>query len=181
MERKDWLVPVLAAMLGMMAAWGGGLVAGYQHERAIARQMLQQQASQQVAHRAAELKAFKDAGLSYMSAVDALVHQSVFATARDKPMADSLSQAQTISHHLVLMADDELTHQTLALNQALSRLSVPTAQPMTQRLTELNAMVLEWIKLFKRNLNALKTQHEEALGLNASVQVASTLKRQTDK
>ncbi len=52
---------------------------------------------------------------------------------------------------------------------------------MPQRLAELNAMVLEWIKLFKRNLNALKTQHEEALGLNASVQVAATLKRQTDK
>jgi hypothetical protein len=181
MERKDWLVPVLAAMLGMMAAWGGGLVAGYQHERAIARQMLQQQASQQVAHRAAELKAFKDAGLSYMSAVDALVHQSVFATARDKPMADPLSSAQATSHQLVLMADEELTHQTLALNQALLRLSVPTAQPMTQRLAELNAMVLEWIKLFKRNLNALKTQHEEAMGLNASVQVAATLKRQTER
>jgi hypothetical protein len=37
--------------------------------------------------------------------------------------------------------------------------------------------VLDWIKQFKRSLDILKTQNEDALGLRASVQVAAPLKR----
>ena len=48
---------------------------------------------------------------------------------------------------------------------------------MEQRLGELNVQVLAWIKQFKRSLDALKTQNEEALGLHASVQVAAPLRR----
>jgi Sec-independent protein translocase protein TatA len=48
---------------------------------------------------------------------------------------------------------------------------------LEQRLAELNAQVVEWIKQFKRSLDALKTQHEEALSLKASTQVAAQLKR----
>jgi hypothetical protein len=38
MDRKDWLVPLLAAVIGVMGTLAGSLVAGYQHERAAARQ-----------------------------------------------------------------------------------------------------------------------------------------------
>ena len=75
------------------------------------------------------------------------------------------------------MADDELTRQTLALNQAIAQLLVPNAKPMAQRLAELNALVVDWIHQFKRSLDVLKTRNEEALGLHASVQVVAPLKR----
>jgi len=32
MDRKDWLVPLLAAVIGVMGTLGGSLVAGYQHD-----------------------------------------------------------------------------------------------------------------------------------------------------
>jgi Sec-independent protein translocase protein TatA len=54
---------------------------------------------------------------------------------------------------------------------------MPNAKPMEQRLAELNVQVVEWIKQFKRSLDALKAQNEDALGLRASVQVAAPLKR----
>jgi Sec-independent protein translocase protein TatA len=48
---------------------------------------------------------------------------------------------------------------------------------MEQRLAELNAQVVEWIKQFKRSMDALKTEHEETLSLKASTQVVAQLKR----
>jgi Sec-independent protein translocase protein TatA len=48
---------------------------------------------------------------------------------------------------------------------------------MEQRLAELNAQVVEWIKQFKRSLDILKTQHEEAQSFKASTQTMAQLKR----
>jgi len=177
MDRKDWLMPLLAAAIGVMATLGGSLVAGYQHERAAARQAQLDFVKQQAAARAEEFNAFKHTGLSYMTATDALVNQWVFFNARDKPLVDHLALVQRTSSELVLMADDELTRQTLALNQAIAQLLVPNAKPMAQRLAELNALVVDWIHQFKRSLDVLKTRNEEALGLHASVQVVAPLKR----
>jgi hypothetical protein len=38
MDRKDWLLVLLAATIGVLGALSGSLVAGYQYERAAARQ-----------------------------------------------------------------------------------------------------------------------------------------------
>jgi len=160
-----------------MGTLGGSLVAGYQHERAIARQAQLDIAKQQAAALAEELNTLKRTGLRYMTATDALVNQLVFANARDKALADQLALVQSASNELVLMADDELTRQTLALNQTLARLLMPKAQPMEQRLAELNLQVVEWIKQFKRSLELLKIQHEEALVARGSVQVSAQLQR----
>ncbi len=46
-----------------------------------------------------------------------------------------------------------------------------------ERAAELNTQVVELIKQFKRSLDALKTQHEEALSLRACTQVVAQLKR----
>lgn len=177
MDRKDWLVPFLAAVIGVMGTLGGSWVAGYQHERAGARQAQIDLAKHLAAERAAELKALKQAGLRYMNATDALVNNLVFAHARDQTLADHLALVQSAGNEVVLMADDELARQTMALNQTLVRLLMPSAKPMEQRLAELNAQVVTWIKQFKRSLDALKTQHEEALSLRASTQVVAQLKR----
>ena len=59
MDRKDWLMPLLAAAIGVMATLGGSLVAGYQHERAAARQAQLDFVKQQAAARAEEFNAFK--------------------------------------------------------------------------------------------------------------------------
>jgi hypothetical protein len=177
MDRKDWLLVLLAATLGVLGTLGGSLVAGYQYERAAARQAQLELAKQQAAERAAELKALKEAGLSYMNASDALVNNLVFASPREKAWVDHLALVQSAGNEVVLMADEELARQTLALNQTIARLLMPSSKPMEQRLAELNAQVVEWIKQFKRSLDALKTQHEEALSLKASTQVAAQLKR----
>ena len=177
MDRRDWLIPLLAAVVGVMGTLGGSLVAGYQHERAVARQAQRDLAKQQAAACAEELNAIKHTGLRYMAATDALVNQLVFVNTRDKVLIDHLALVQSASNELVLMADDELTRQTLSLNQALARLLMPQPQPMAQRLAELNLEVVDWIKQFKRSLDALKTRNEEALGVNASVQVVTALKR----
>ena len=177
MDRKDWLVPLLAAVIGIMGTLGGSLVAGYQHERAIARQAQLDIAKQQAAALAEELNTLKRTGLRYMTATDALVNQLVFANARDKALADQLALVQSASNELVLMADDELTRQTLALNQTLARLLMPKAQPMEERLAELNLQVVDWIKQFKRSLEVLRVQHEEALVARGSVQVSAQLQR----
>jgi len=179
MDRKDWLVPLLAAVIGIMGTLGGSLVAGYQHERAIARQAQLDIAKQQAAALAEELNTLKRTGLRYMTATDALVNQLVFANVnvRDKALADQLALVQSASNELVLMADDELTRQTLALNQTLAHLLMPKAQPMEQRLAELNLQVVDWINQFKRSLDVLRTQHEEALAARGSVQVVTQLQR----
>ena len=177
MERKDWLLPFLAAVIGVMGTLGGSLVAGYQYERAAARQAQIDLANRLAADRAAELKALKEAGLRYMGATDALVNNLVFAHSRDKALADHLALVQSAGHDVVLMADDELARQTMALNQTLSRLLMPNAKPMEQRLAELNVQVVEWIKQFKRSLDALKAQNEEAQSFKASTQTVTQLKR----
>jgi hypothetical protein len=177
MDRKDWLVPLLAATLGVLGTLCGSLVAGYQYERAAARQAQLDLAKHLADERAAELKALKQAGLRYMNASDALVNNLVFAHARDKALPDHLAFVQSAGNDVVLMADDELARHTMALNQTIARLLMPSSKPVEQRLAELNAQVVEWIKQFKRSLDALKTQHEEALSLKASTQVAAQLKR----
>ena len=177
MDRKDWLLVLLAATLGVLGTLGGSLVTGYQHERAAARQAQFDLAKQQAAERVAELKALKEAGLRYMNASDALVNNLVFAHARDKALPDHLALVQSAGNDVVLMADDELARQTIALNQTIARLLMPSSTPMEQRLAELNAQVVEWIKQFKRSLDALKTQHEDALSLRASTKVVAQLKR----
>jgi hypothetical protein len=177
MDRKDWLVALLAATLGVLGTLGGSLVAGYQYERAAARQAQFELAKQLAAERAAEFQALKEAGLHYMNASDALVNHLVFASPRDKALTNHLALVQSAANEVVLIADDELTRQTMALNQTITRLLMPSSKPLEQRLAELNAQVVEWIKQFKRSLDALKTQHEEALSLRASTQVAAQLKR----
>lgn len=177
MDRKDWLVPLLAAVIGAIATLGGSLVEGYRHERATTRQVQLDFAKQQAAARTEEFNAFKHTGLRYMTAIDALVNQLVFSNARDKALIDHLALVQSATSELVLMADDELTRQTLELNQAIAQLLVPNAKPMAQRLGEFNELVVDWIHQFKRSLNVLKIRNEEALSLNASVQVVAPLKR----
>jgi hypothetical protein len=177
MDRKDWLVLLLAATLGVLGTLGGSLVAGYQHERAAARQVQLDLAKHLAAERAAELKALKQAGLRYMNASDALVNNLVFAHARDKALPDHLALVQSAGNDVVLMADDELARHTMALNQTIARLLMPNAKPMEQRLAELNVQVVEWIKQFKRSLDVLKTQHEEAQSFKASTQTVAQLKR----
>jgi len=177
MDRKDWLLVLLAATLGVLGTLGGSLVAGYQYERAAARQAQLDLAKQQAAERAAELKALKEAGLSYMNASDALVNNLVFASPRDKALVDHLALVQSAGNEVVVMADEELARQTIALNQTIARLLLPSAKPMEQRLAELNAQVVEWIKQFKRSLDALKTQNEEAQSFKASTQTVAQLKR----
>jgi hypothetical protein len=177
MDRKDWLLVLLAATLGVLGTLGGSLVAGYQYERAAARQAQLDLAKQQAAERAAELKALKEAGLSYMNASDALVNNLVFASTRDKALVDHLALVQSAGNEVVVMADEELARQTIALNQTIARLLLPSAKPMEQRLAELNVQVVEWIKQFKRSLDVLKTQHEEAQSFKASTQTVAQLKR----
>ena len=177
MDRKDWLVALLAMTLGVLGTLGGSLLAGYQHERAAARQAQFDLAKQQAAERAAELKAFAQAGLRYMNASDAFVNHLVFASTRDKTLADQLALVQSAGNEVVLMADDELARQTMAVNQAMTRLLMPSAKPMEQRLAELNGQVVEWIKQFKNSLNVLKTQSEEAQSFKASTQTVAQLKR----
>ena len=177
MDRKDWLLVLLAVTLGVLGTLGGSLVAGYQYERAAARQVQLDLAKQQAAERTAELKALKEAGLHYMNASDALVNNLVFASPRDKALVDHLALVQSAGNEVVVMADEDLARQTIALNQTIARLLMPSTKPMEQRLAELNVQVVEWIKQFKRSLDALKTQHEEAQSFKASTQTVAQLKR----
>jgi type VI protein secretion system component VasF len=84
---------------------------------------------------------------------------------------------QSAGNDVVLMADDELARHTMALNQTIVRLLMLSSKPMEPRLAELNAQVVAWIKQFKRSLDALKTQHEEAQSFKASTQTVAQLKR----
>jgi hypothetical protein len=177
MNRNDWFVPLLAAVFGAMSVLGGSLVTGYQHERAAARQLQLAWVTQQAEDRAIERAAFKQAGLQYMMAIDAMVNNLVFAQARDKAVLEHLAHVQSAGHELALMANDELAQQTMRLNQTLASLLVSNAQPMEQRLGEINVQVVGWIKQFKRSLDALKAQQDESLSLKASTQTVAQLKR----
>jgi hypothetical protein len=177
MDRKDWLVALLAATFGVLGTLGGSLVAGYQHERAAARQAQIDLAKHLADDSAAQLKTLKEAGMRYMGATDALVNNLVFNHAHDKALEEHLALVQSAGNEVVVIADDELAGQTLGLNQTIARLLMPSAKPLEQRLAELNVQVVAWIKPFKRSLDVLKTQHEEALSLRASTQTVAQLKR----
>ena len=84
---------------------------------------------------------------------------------------------QSAGNEVVVLADEELARQTMALNQSIACLLMPNPKPMEQRLAELNVQVVEWIKQFKRSLDALKTQNEEAQSFKASTQTVAQLKR----
>jgi hypothetical protein len=177
MDRKDWLLALLAATLGVLGALGGSLVAGYQCERAAARQAQLDVAKQQAAERTVEIKALKEAGLHFMNASDALVNNLVFASPRDKALFDHLALVQSAGNEVVVVADEELARQTIALTQTITRLLIPNANPMEQSLIDLNVQVVEWIKQFKRSLDALKAQQEAAQSFKASKQTVAQLKR----
>ncbi len=80
-----------------------------------------------------------------MDTTDALVNHLVFAQARDKTLAEHLSLVQSAANEVMLIGDEELTHQTITLNQTIARLLMPSAKPMEQRLGELNVQVLAWM------------------------------------
>jgi hypothetical protein len=112
-----------------------------------------------------------------MGATDALVNNLVFASPRDKALIDHLALVQSAGNEVVVMADEELARQTITLNQNIARLLMPSAKPMEQRLADLNVQVVAWIKQFKRSLDALKMQNEEAQSFKASTQTVAQLKR----
>ena len=94
------------------------------------------------------------------------------------PIEASISKSEVAGHTTeALMANDELAQQTMRLNQTLASLLVSNAQPMEQRLGEINVQVVGWIKQFKRSLDALKAQQDESLSLKASTQTVAQLKR----
>ena len=103
--------------------------------------------------------------------------QSPNRAARDKALAEHLALVQSAGNEVVVLADEELARQTMALNQSIACLLMPNPKPMEQRLAELNVQVVEWIKQFKRSLDALKTQNEEAQSFKASTQTVAQLKR----
>ncbi|BDU59111.1 MAG: hypothetical protein RLZZ24_254 [Pseudomonadota bacterium] len=181
MDRKDWLFPLLAGLIGVIGTLSGSWVTNYQHERASTRQVQTDLAKQLAGERAAEFKALKEAGLRYMTATDAMVNSLVFSTARDKALAELLTEhlrtVQNAGNDVALTTDDDLARHTMALNQSLARLLMPSSKPMEQRLAELNLQVIDWIKQFKRSLDVLKAQNEEALSRRASVQIAAPLTR----
>jgi hypothetical protein len=80
-------------------------------------------------------------------------------------------------HERVAARQAQLDRQTLVLNQILVRLLMPSTTPLAQRLAELNVQVVAWIKSFKHSLDFLKTQHEQALSLQATTQTEAQLKR----
>jgi hypothetical protein len=177
MDRKDWVAPFLAATLGVLGTLGGCWLSGYQHERAAQRHAQVAAAKQVAAERAAELKALKEAGLRYMGATDALVNALAFGSPRDKALVEHLTHVQSAGNEVVLIADEELARQTVALNQHMASLLTPSSKPMEQRLAELNALLVDWIKQLRRGIDSLKTQNEDSLGLKASTQVVAQLKR----
>lgn len=176
MDRRDWLVAWLAGTIGVMGTLGGSWIAGYQHERTIARQVQIDIVKLQAIERITELKAFKEAGLRYMKSIDNFVNKLAFDTSHDKNLVEQLGLVQSSANDLVLTADDELTRQTMAVTQTMNRLLIPSEKPMEQRLAELNLQVVDWIKQYKRSLEAMKTQNEEMLNLPASVQATASLK-----
>jgi hypothetical protein len=177
MNRKDWLVASFAATIGVLATLIGSLATAYQFERAVERKAEIDFVNQLAEERAAELKALKDAGLRYVTAVDALVNHLVFNASREEKMVEHLAMVQSSGNEVVLIADEDLTRQTIALNRSLNQLPIPSDKPMSQRLVELNAMVVDWIKLFKHSFFALKARNEETTGLHASALVVAPLKR----
>jgi hypothetical protein len=130
-----------------------------------------------VVERAAELKALKEAGLRYMGATDALVNALAFGSPRDKALVEHLAHVQSAGNELVLMADEPMARQTLALNQYMASLLTPSSKPMDQRLAELNVLLVDWIKQLRRGIDSLKPQNEDSLSFKASTQVVAQLKR----
>ena len=177
MDRKDWVVPFFAATLGVLATLGGCWLSGYQHERTAQRDAQIAAARQVATERAAELKALKEAGLRYMDATDALVNALAFGGSRDKALVEHLAHVQSAGNAVVLMADEPLARQTMALSQHMASMLVPSAQPTAQRLTEFNTLLVDWIKQLRRDIDTLKAQNEEALNMQASAQVTALLKR----
>jgi hypothetical protein len=177
MDRKDWQAPLLGVTIGVLGTLGGCWLTGYQHERMALRHAQELAAKQIAAERIAEFKAFKEAGLRYLSATDVFVNALATGNARDKALLDHLFRVQSTGNDLVLMGDEDLARETLALNHYMASLLNPSPQPMDQRLAELNTLLMGWIKQMKYGMESLKTQNIDSLGPKASTQVVAQLKR----
>lgn len=178
MDRRDWLAPLFAVTIGVVAALGGGWVTDYLHERAALRQAQVAVAKQLVAERDAELKLLKEAGLRYMGATDAMVNAVALGSAKDKALAEYFTHVQSSGNDLILIADEELARQTIAMNQYMANMMSAADKPTPERLAELNTLLIDWIKQLKRDMASLKNRGEDAMGgIRASTQVVAQLKR----
>jgi hypothetical protein len=177
MDRKDWFAPLLAVLIGIMGTLGGSLMTGYHHERAAYRQAQIDLSRQLSAERAAELKSLKDAGMRYLGANDAFVNALLLTTGREKALAEQYVRVQTSGNEVIIVADEELARQTRLIDRYLAELQTPNGKPMEQRLDELNTLLVDWIKQFKRSLERLKARSEDVLTLQATTQTAAQLRR----
>ena len=178
MDRKDWLAPLLAVTIGVLAALGGGWVTEYLHERAALRQAQVALAKKLVAERDAELKSLKEAGLRYMGATDAMVNAVALGSAKDKALAEYFTRVQSSGNDLVLIADEELVRQTIAMNQFMANMLTAGDKVTDEHLAELNTLLADWIKQLKRDMASLKNRNEDAMGdTKASTQVVAQLQR----
>ena len=173
MNRNDWLVPLIAGMVGIIGTLCGGMVAGYYQERATIRYMQLEQAKSAVIQRTAAVKVLKDAGVRYMAANEAFVSAVKFAS--DKVIFERFSDVQLSGAELQVIADDDLARLTNAVNDSCAQVLIDKNHNMAQRLEALQHHRTEWMSQLKRSLAAVKIDSEE--GFQLSSHKARLLKR----
>lgn len=169
MDTKDWVVPLITGVVGVVGALGGSMIAGHYQERAAFQQAQLELTKISAADRAATIKEMKDAAARYLAANDGFVNAVVLYPKKEKVLVEHLSKVQTAGAELIVIADDELASYTNSVNAySASLLAAGNQPPVDQRLSKLATIRAEWMKQVRRSLQILKKQSEENLTLSSS-------------
>lgn len=161
MERKDWVVPLISGVIGILGAVSGGVVTAHYQERLAERHARIEQVKASLTDRASSLKELKNAGVHYLTAQDAFINTVLLSPEKDKAVLDQLTKLLAAGAEVMVMGDEDLVRQTNAVNASTAAVLLNRSQPLEQRMEALSAARAEWMRQLKRSLEAISAVSNE--------------------
>ena len=163
MERKDWLVPLITGVIGILGTVSGGVLTAYYQDRLAMRQVRVDQIKTTYTERAIAVKELKDAGVRYLTAQDAFLNAVLLSSDKDKAVLEQLTKLLAAGAEVIIVADDDLVRYTHAVNASTAAVLLNRNQSMEQRMDALTSARADWMKQLKRSLENLVAEGSDNL------------------
>lgn len=168
MDKKDWVVPLITGLIGVIAGLGGAMIAGHYQERVAYQQMQLELAKIGAMDIFNGVKELKSAAAQYLAEIDAFLSAVMLYPEKESMLIERLTKLQTAGAVLIILADVELAKYTNSVNaNSASLLSGGSDLSINQKLESLAASRAEWMGQLRNSLDALRDQGEKGLILHS--------------